>query len=250
MPSPRTSPQENTPAVTTPLWIAAVSLLFSATAADTVTASCPPPHTDCTASLLAAMGATGATLITIPRLPSGKAWPVRPMVLVNEAASDRTIVLQAGVEIVAMADPLFHWPFSSPLLTVTNATNFTLRGEHHSSGATIRMHRETYLDPTKYKHSEYRHGLALRGGEQIVIQDLNISQSGGDGIYMTGNEHHSAGIYRGYCRNVLINRVVCDRNTRQGMSVIGAVNLMVRDSEFSGTNGRCEFSTDFRPVFD
>ena len=36
---------------------------------------------------------------------------------------------------------------------------------------------------------------------------------------------------------MLINRVVCDRNTRQGMSVIGAVNLMVRDSEFSGTNG-------------
>jgi hypothetical protein len=42
------------------------------------------------------------------------------------------------------------------------------------------MHREAYLDPGKYKHSEYRHGLALRGCEGVVIQDLNISQSGGD----------------------------------------------------------------------
>jgi hypothetical protein len=41
------------------------------------------------------------------------------------------------------------------------------------------MHRTAYLDPTKYTHSEYRHGLSLRGGEQIVIQDLNISQTGG-----------------------------------------------------------------------
>mgnify|MGYP003927210413 CR=1 FL=1 len=47
----------------------------------------------------------------------------------------------------------------------------------------------------------------------------------------------AARVRTGYCRDVLINRVVCDRNTRQGMSVIGAVNLMVRDSEFSGTNG-------------
>ena len=41
------------------------------------------------------------------------------------------------------------------------------------------MHRTAYLDPTKYTHSEYRHGLSLRGGEQIAIQDLNISQTGG-----------------------------------------------------------------------
>ena len=52
-----------------------------------------------------------------------------------------------------------------------------------------------------------------------------------------GDSMGVACVRTGYCRDVLINRVVCDRNTRQGMSVIGAVNLMVRDSEFSGTNG-------------
>lgn len=216
----------------------AASLLSSTPATGRmVTAHCEEPYVDCTESLQSAMNATGASLVVVPRLPGGRAWPVRPMVLANGGASNRTIVLQAGVEIVAMSDPVFHWPYASPLLTVTNASNFTVRGEYNGCGATIRMHRQAYLDPTRYKHSEYRHGLALRGGEQIVVQDLNISQSGGDGVYMTGNEVHSAGTYRGYCRDVLINRVVCDRNTRQGMSVIGAVNLLVQDSEFSGTNG-------------
>lgn len=51
-----------------------------------------------------------------------------------------------------------HVPCS---LTITNATNITLMGEHVGGGATIRMHRDTYLDPDKYKHSEYRHGLVL-----------------------------------------------------------------------------------------
>ena len=165
----------------------AVSLLSSAPAVGrVVTAQCEQPYVDCTDSLQSAMNATGASLVIIPRLPGGRAWSVRPMVIANSGASNRTIMLQAGVEIVAMSDPVFHWPLASPLLTVTNASNFTLRGEHNDCGATIRMHRQAYLDPTRYKHSEYRHGLALRGGEQIVIQDLNISQSGGDGIYMTG----------------------------------------------------------------
>lgn len=174
--------------------VAAASLLCSAAAAGrvVVTARCERPYLDCTDSLQSAMNATGASLVIVPRLPGGRAWPVRPMVLANGGASNRTIVLQAGAEIVAMSDPAFHWPFASPLLTVTNASNFTLRGEHAGCGATIRMHREAYLDPTRYKHSEYRHGLALRGGEQIVIQDLNISQSGGDGIYMTGKRQRSS----------------------------------------------------------
>ena len=95
-------------AVTVP---AAVALPQPARAdATTVTASCPPPHVDCTASLLSAMNTTGATLIIVPRLPDGKSWPVRPMIIANAAACNRTIVLQAGVEIVAMTDPVFHWP--------------------------------------------------------------------------------------------------------------------------------------------
>eukprot|EP01046_Picozoa_sp_COSAG06_P007241 COSAG06_NODE_351_length_16930_cov_7.238904_8_plen_133_part_00 len=66
---------------------------------------------------------------------------------------------------------------------------------------------------------------------------LKFSKQTWVGRLKFGDSMGVACVRTGYCRDVLINRVVCDRNTRQGMSVIGAVNLMVRDSEFSGTNG-------------
>jgi hypothetical protein len=61
--------------------------------------------------------------------------------------------------------------------------------------------------------------------------------AGGDGLYINGNEVHSVGKYRGYSRNVILRNITSTRNYRQGMSVCGAVNLLVEDSTFSWTNG-------------
>lgn len=222
-----------------------------------VTATCPNPQ-DCTETLLQALTAEGASLVIVPHI--GRHWLVRPLTIANQAASHRTIQLEQGVELLAMDAPSFHWPMGGALLTITNASNVTVRG------GTIRMRRSEYADPTKYNHSEYRHGLSLRGCEDITIEQIHITETGtcqrfhsfwfaivygansgmhscychvvgGDGLYINGNELHSVGNYRGYSRNVALRNVVSTHNYRQGMSVCGAVNLLVEDCTFSWTNG-------------
>ena len=131
------------------LAVAIATALPLASVGITITARCADP-TDCTDSLQAALNATGADLIIIPRQASGNPWFVRPMLIANETASHRTIHLQERVEIRALGDGSgrpFHWPFSTPLLTITNASNITLQG---SRGATIRMNRATYNNPSIY----------------------------------------------------------------------------------------------------
>lgn len=66
-------------------------------------------------------------------------------------------------------------------------------------------------------------------------------ETGGDGVYLD----QSAGLHKGEtwptlrynCENVIIRDILCLRNYRQGMSVIGAVNLTVTGSTFADTAG-------------
>ena len=97
---------------------------------------------------------------------------VRPLAISNEASSNRTIQFEAGVELLAMDAPSFHWPLGGALLTITNASNITLRG------GTIRMRRSDYADISKYNHSEYRHGLSLYGCEAVTIDSMIITETG------------------------------------------------------------------------
>jgi hypothetical protein len=134
-----------------------------------VTAACPNPH-DCTDSLLQALTTEGASLVIVP--DTGRPWMVRPLAISNEASSNRTIQFEAGVELLAMDAPSFHWPLGGALLTITNASNITLRG------GTIRMRRSDYADISKYNHSEYRHGLSLYGCEAVTIDSMIIMETG------------------------------------------------------------------------
>ncbi|MDR2115808.1 MAG: right-handed parallel beta-helix repeat-containing protein [Planctomycetaceae bacterium] len=140
--------------------------------------------------------------------------------------SDLELVFEEGTELLAKKG-LFQG-LGEPLLAVSNAKNVKIIGL--GNGATLRMRKADYHSDS-YKKSEWRHGINLRSVENVVIENLSIIASGGDGIYL--------GVAtRGVpCRNVTIKKVVCDDNNRQGISVISADRLLIEDCVLKNTWG-------------
>ncbi|HRZ54782.1 MAG TPA: right-handed parallel beta-helix repeat-containing protein, partial [Candidatus Paceibacterota bacterium] len=107
--------------------------------------------------------------------------------------------------------------------------------------ARIRMHKLDYQS-APYEKSEWRHGLAILGCRNVLIQDLTIEQTGGDGIYLGA----AAGQIPN--RQVTIRRVDCNANHRQGISVISAQDLLIEDCRLRHTEGTApQAGIDFEP---
>lgn len=113
------------------------------------------------------------------------------------------------------------------LLTVRNRKDIDLRGD----GATLRMHKQDYAEDP-YRPSGWRHVLAIRGSTNISVRGLTLRRGGGDGIYLGSTSEQS------YVKNVVIRDVVCNDNSRQGVSVISAENLLLERCVFSNTSGQ------------
>lgn len=172
---------------------------------------------DSTEALQAALD-SGAPKVIIPYM--GKPWITRPLTI----PSNREIVLQPGVVVLAKRGE-FRGTGDS-LFRAHDASNITVRGY----GATLRMHKRDYQQEP-YAKAEWRMGLCFSGCTNVRIEGLRIESSGGDGIYIgaTGQQP--------YCKDVVIRDVVCWDNHRQGISVIGADNLLIENSVFANTWG-------------
>jgi hypothetical protein len=155
------------------------------------------------------------------------------------------LLFAPGAQVIAKQGS-FHG-ISDCLVSVYVSTNLTISGY----GATWRMWREEYNNSALYAHSEGRHGLNLMGCRNCIVEGLLIEESGGDGISVwKGHEYVPGDAGADYCTpamaranpacacvNLLVRDVVCDRNYRQGMSVMLAENLLVVNSVFSNTAG-------------
>ena len=176
---------------------------------------------DATAALQSAID-SGARRVVVPNM--GSDWIVGPIRL----AGHQELFLERGVVISARRGAFRGG--GDCLFLASGVDDVTIRGY----GATIRMHKQDYMDYTKrevYPKAEWRMTLSLRGVHKAVIEGLMIRDSGGDGIYIDG------GGGREYSRDITIRDVVCDNHYRQGISVISVVGLTVEDSEFSNTWG-------------
>jgi hypothetical protein len=172
---------------------------------------------DSTAALQAAID-SGAKKVVVEKMPSP--WIVDALRL----ASDQELFFEAGAEVLAKQGA-FHGSADS-LFSAAGKKNIKLIGP----GATVRMRRADYDSPD-YKHAEWRHVLNFHGCTGITIEGLTLAESGGDGIYL------GAGPGGAPCKDVVIRDVICDRNYRQGISVISAENLLVERCLLKGTAG-------------
>jgi hypothetical protein len=150
--------------------------------------------------------------------------------------SDLEIVFEPGAVVQAKRGAFQNT--NASLFRATKAKNLTLRGP----GATLRMWREDYDDPKQYKKAEWRHVLDFRSCANVRVLGLTLADSGGDGIYL--------GVAGGGGPNidVLIQDVTCERNYRQGVSVISARGLTIERCVLKDTAGTAPMAgIDFEP---
>ena len=161
----------------------------------------------------------------------GKPWVVTPIQL----ASNQEVVFEEGV-VVQAKEGEFKGK-GDCLFTAALRENVTLRGY----GATLRMNRSDYDGPD-YDRAEWRHVLSIRSSSNVKVYGLTLAESGGDGIYLGVSK-------RGVTNaDIHIKDVVCDRNYRQGISVISARNLLIEDTVMRDTGGTApKAGIDFEP---
>lgn len=164
------------------------------------------------------------------------AWITRPLT----GVSHQEIVLESGTELLALKGAFRSK--SDCLLSFQECENVTLRGERKAGKpARIRMHKRDYQS-ADYEKSEWRHGLSFSGCRNVLIEDLAIEETGGDGIYLGTTQNKTPN------RNVVIRRVDCNGNHRQGISVISVEKLLVEDCLLRNTEGTPPQSgIDFEP---
>ena len=172
---------------------------------------------DSTGCLQAAID-SGARKLVVPYM--GREWIVRPLKL----RSNIEICFEPGVVVLAKKGEFRKG--GDALFSVSDSADITLRGH----GATLRMRKKDYQN-APYDKAEWRTVLSFDGCRKILVEGLRLESSGGDGIYIgaTGTMP--------YCEDVVIRDVACHDNHRQGISVIGAVNLLIENCVLSDTGG-------------
>ncbi|MBM4094224.1 MAG: right-handed parallel beta-helix repeat-containing protein [Planctomycetes bacterium] len=170
-----------------------------------------------TAALQAAIN-SGAKKVVVAKMPSP--WIVDQIRL----ADDQELYFEPGTEVLAKSGA-FRGTADS-LFSAAGKKNIRLIGP----GATLRMRRTDYDGP-EYKRAEWRHVLKFHGCTGVTVEGLTLAESGGDGIYL------GAGSGGAPCKDVVIRDVICDRNYRQGISVISAENLLIERCVLKGTAG-------------
>ena len=184
---------------------------------------------DSTAALQAAID-SGVPKLIVEKM-SGP-WIVTPITLV----SDQEIVFEKGVVVLAKRGEFKSGGAS--LFMAADRKNITLRGY----GATWRMWRDDYANPKLYSKAEWRMCLFLGGCTNVKVLGLTLAESGGDGIYL------GVGTGRATNKDILIKDVTCDKNYRQGISVISAENLLIEDCTLTNTSGtNPQAGIDFEP---
>lgn len=126
------------------------------------------------------------------------------------------------------------------LFSCDTLTSFALIGE---GKVVFRMHREDYANPALYDKAEWRHGISLQDCSNVVLRNITVTETGGDGLYLGATPN-------GTNKNVLVENMVFDANYRQGISVISADGLIVRNSKAINTDGTDpQAGIDFEPNF-
>lgn len=185
---------------------------------------------DATAALQSAID-SGAKKVIVEDMNAP--WVLDPVRLAN----DQELVLENGVVLLARRGAFKGR--NDCLLSASGKRNVRIT----SSGATLRMWRDDY-DRPPYEKAEWRHAISIRSCTNVCIGGLTIVESGGDGIYLGVSQ-------RGVTNtNVEIRDVLCDRNYRQGISVISAENLRIENVVLRNTAGTAPMAgIDFEPNY-
>jgi hypothetical protein len=89
---------------------------------------------------------------------------------------------------------------------------------------------------------EWGMGIRIMGCSNIRIEDVQVSDCWGDGIYVGANRIGNES------QNVVISKCASRNNRRQGLSITGCLGATIEDSEFTDTKGSApESGIDLEP---
>lgn len=171
--------------------------------------------TNATQCLQAAID-SGAKKVVIDRRAGD--WIVGPIFL---RVSGQEVVVADGVTVRALKGS-FKKRGECLFKIDGKVSGITLRGEGYAS---LVMNKTDYQNSREYVHSEWRHAVSI-AGSGTSVSNLTILSSGGDGVYVKGN-----------AKDVVLENLVCRDHHRQGISVISATRLRVRNCRFDDTAG-------------
>ena len=172
--------------------------------------------------------------IRVPPSPTGDAWILEQPF--NLQIEGQTLSVAEGVTIITKAaDPTLEMseqPFASifsPMFRILG-DGITIIGE--GAGATLQMRRDEFADPNLYDVSSdpFRHCISIRGTNNFLVENLDILDSGADGVAVGPgvNQFWSEGVVR----NIRV-----DNPYRLGMSCVSTKSLLVEDCIFTNANG-------------
>lgn len=185
---------------------------------------------DATAALQKAID-SGAQKVIVDN--TGKDWITRPLFL----RSNQEIIFENGVTLRAKKGEFKGT--NDSLININDISNVAIRGE---GAVTLAMNKKDYDNPARYKFSEWRHAISIRGATNIKISDLTLKSSGGDGIYVARGKRLP------YSKNITVDNVTSEDHYRQGISLISVENMVIRNSRFNSTRGTApQCGIDFEP---
>ena len=147
-------------------------------------------------------------------------WTVQPNTFFD--LNGLTLIFQSGVELVAKPGA-----FPAPgdcLLRFVRCENINVWGY----GAIFRMQKNEYLN------GDARHTLSINNCKEISIAGLTLRDSGGDGIYVSGDEWWGPLLYSD---RIFILDCICDNHLRRGLSVVSVTRMGVDNCWFQNTSG-------------
>ena len=101
------------------------------------------------------------------------------------------------------------------------------------SGGHIVGDRDAHLG----EGGEWGHGIAVRGATRVTIRDMHVSRCWGDGISIGGERPGERGWASIPSEDVVLHRVTCSGNRRQGLTIAHSRDIRVQDCEFADTSG-------------
>lgn len=202
--------------------------------------------------------------IPTPRVLNAKDYGIK-----GDGVTNDTAAIQALINRMGIGDTLYFFPGTfmidataakkliwksninveiNPQATLkvisNNAGNYELFDL--SSLSNIRIYGGGRLLGDRSNHTgttgEWGMGIMMKKSINIKIEDIRIDDFWGDGIYVGGDG------YGNQSKNIIIRKVICDNNRRQGISVVNIDDLLVESCTLSNTNGTApQTGIDFEP---
>lgn len=144
-------------------------------------------------------------------------WVVRPIIL--KAIKNKVIQIEPNT--IFMAEPNAYPRTVDAMWKFIDCRNIEIIGNH----SVMKMNKDEYIN------GEWRHVISIRGSKNIKISDLELRDSGGDGVAI-GRSNTIL-----YSSDIYLDNLQCINNKRQGISIMSAENVWVSNSCFANTKG-------------